>query len=211
MDDHTATPDPINLLQSFSDAVPFLASHARGALVYVDSGASEALGRFTSYAQLVALGAVHVCHLDGARERDDAATAARMNEGKPVHTRGLVQDQHMGKTPLTYAQVSRIVVCCTQPLPRAHEHLVHLVQAHSACTSLTILTTVSQEAHEAANLMGTRAYSDYPRILLQDVASADAHAQPPCAVQVVYWPLQPVVLDSSSFVLPAGSTAAAAR
>ncbi len=84
MDDHAETVTPINLLQSFADAVHFLAAHARGALVYVDSGASEALGHFTSYAKFIALGAVHVCHVQGARGRTDAATAARLNAGTPV-------------------------------------------------------------------------------------------------------------------------------
>lgn len=80
------------------------------------------------------------------------------------------------------------MVCTTQPLPRIHDKLVEILkvyivmcwetlirsspprhaQIHAHCASLTILTTVSQDAHEAAGIMGARAYTDYARILQQD-------------------------------------------
>ncbi len=59
--------------------------------------------------------------------------------------------------------------------------------------------------------MGARAYSDYPRILLQDAGLFSDTKTSTLDVQVLYWPLHPVVLDSSSFVLAAGCMAAHAR
>ena len=83
MDDTPNDVPPINLLQSFGETLALIAPFVRGSLVYVDAGIAEALGRIATYSQLVGLGAVHVCHLEGACSRDPG-TAARLNDGATV-------------------------------------------------------------------------------------------------------------------------------
>lgn len=77
---------PINLLQSFGETLALIAPFVKGALVYIDAGIAEALGRLATYSQLVGLGAVHVCHLEGACSAD-ASTAARLNDADTVRCR----------------------------------------------------------------------------------------------------------------------------
>lgn len=84
MDDSSTSLPPINLLQSFAETLGLIAPFLRDALVYIDSGIAEALGRIASYSQLVNLGAVHVCDLEGACSHD-VGTATRLNDGQSVH------------------------------------------------------------------------------------------------------------------------------
>ncbi|GLC33675.1 hypothetical protein PLESTB_000102500 [Pleodorina starrii] len=179
-----------------------LAESLQGSLLYLDAGAGEIAQTTLGLPFLLGLGVSHVCSLETASPEDAAF---------PLLVTGSAPTQ--------------LVIFTTQLLTDAHQYILRAVLAHSATTSVSVFSSVSEHAHacQAATELGVEAYREYAELLQSEVRRARAAqapagagggvstggvAPPALSVRVAFLPLLACCVDPGLFVLPAASSAA---
>lgn len=139
----------INLRRACLDSFEQLAGEdVKDALVYMDAGAGEAFHFLGGLSSLLAFGPRAVCSLENVSAKDAEVQLC----------------------PVANNVVEKVLVVTTHLLSYVHQYIHHCLQAHSAIKVITILTSVSEEAHAAHpdSRLGTDAFHEYKRWVMED-------------------------------------------
>ncbi|GMH33716.1 hypothetical protein BSKO_01550 [Bryopsis sp. KO-2023] len=182
----------VDLRGCLNESVHAIAPDLRGAVVYLDNGACEALGLTIGAKALFAdFGASNVCDLGNASPQD--AMMGMLGGG--------------GYPPL--------VIFITQLLPMAKDSITKAMKIHPETPQVMVFCSYSVDAHpNPSGVIGTNAYMDFEKALGQQQdhkfprggnvgPSLEAPVQSgAAAVRVRYFPFPYSIITPWSFVLP---------
>ncbi|CAM6014712.1 unnamed protein product [Sphagnum balticum] len=136
----------VDLVRECQRCIAKVADEVEGGILYVDSGAGEALHFIGGLPFILQLGVRAVCSLENASPLD-AVVAWRPGE------------------------LRKVVVLTTQLLSDAHRYILRCLRCHPAVRHCTVFTSISQDAHSACpeTPLGTDSFREYTSLLLQDL------------------------------------------